>query len=347
MKRLFIFILCCFFLHSMFATYYLANKNLNYYKELGITTDTAALNDPDCNLDLIYPNDLKKFPTVVCLYGGGLTSGSKFFPEEFLFKGFAIVAPNYRKSPKYKYPTYIEDAAAALAWTFKNIEKYGGDPNKIILAGYSAGAYLALMIGLDKKYTTKYDIDVNNLASLVSVTGQAISHFQVRAERGIPATQPIIDESAPLFHVRPDACKIVLLVGDREKELYRRYDENYYFEGMLRLAHHWKTTIYNFEGKDHIEMYNVGLQYILNEVNLFKTDSPMLISPDNFEISSLGHEIKVRFKNICTHKVKILAVDGKELIDQETDNESINFSLTPNSTYIISINDETIKYLHK
>ena len=50
-----------------------------------------------------------------------------------------MVAVNYRLHPKVKAPAYIEDAAAAVAWTFKNIETYGGSPKRIYVSGHSAG----------------------------------------------------------------------------------------------------------------------------------------------------------------------------------------------------------------
>jgi acetyl esterase/lipase len=68
-----------------------------------------------CRLDLYYPKELKNFPTVVWFHGGGLTGGSKAVPEALKNKGVAVVAVNYRLSPKAKSPAYIEDAAAAVA----------------------------------------------------------------------------------------------------------------------------------------------------------------------------------------------------------------------------------------
>ena len=68
----------------------------------------------------------KDFATVVWFHGGGLTGGNRFVPSELQGKGLAVVAVNYRLSPKVQSPVYVEDAAAAVAWTLKNIERFGG-----------------------------------------------------------------------------------------------------------------------------------------------------------------------------------------------------------------------------
>jgi acetyl esterase/lipase len=202
-------------------------------------------------LDLYVPVGAKDFATIVWFHGGGLTGGSKSIPKALQEKGFAVVAPNYRLFPRAKSPAYVEDAAAAVAWTFENIEKYGGSKSKIVVGGISAGGYLSLMIGLDKSWLSKYGVDANAIAALAPISPQAITHFTVRAERGIPATVPVIDKLAPLYHVRKDAPPILLVTGDPELEMLGRYEENAYLARMLKLAGHTRTTLYKLDGFDH------------------------------------------------------------------------------------------------
>jgi acetyl esterase/lipase len=96
-----------------------------------------------CRLDVYRPTNQKDFTTIVWFHGGGLTEGERSIPEALMEKGIAIIAPSYRLSPKVKSPAYVEDAAAAVAWTFKNIEKLGGSPKRVFVSGHSAGGYLA------------------------------------------------------------------------------------------------------------------------------------------------------------------------------------------------------------
>ncbi len=167
--------------------------NILYYSDSINQTDKYK--NERCRLDIYYPKDLKNFSTIVWFHGGGLTGGVKEIPNALKEKGFAVVGVNYRLSPKVKAPAYIEDAAAAVAWVFKNIKNYGGDTNLIFVAGYSAGGYLTKMIGLDKKWLAVHGVDADKIAGLISLSGQAITHFTIREERGVPGTQPIIDES--------------------------------------------------------------------------------------------------------------------------------------------------------
>ena len=109
-----------------------------------------------CKLDLYYPTDGENFPTVVWFHGGGLKGGSKSIPEPLKEKGLAVVAVNYRLHPKVNAPKYIEDAAAAVAWVFDNIDQYGGDSSQIYVCGFSSGGYLSLMVTLDQKWLKKH-----------------------------------------------------------------------------------------------------------------------------------------------------------------------------------------------
>jgi acetyl esterase/lipase len=216
-----------------------------------------------CKLDIYYPEKLDSFTTVVWFHGGGLTGGEKSIPEHLKNRNLAIVAVNYRLSPKVKSPEYIDDAAAAVAWVFKNISKYGGNPKKIVVSGHSAGGYLTSMIGLDKHYLAAYGIDANSIFKLVPFSGQMITHFTIRQERGIKDTQPIVDDMAPLFHVRADAPPLYLITGDRELEMLGRYEENAYMWRMMKLTGSKSTILYELDGFDHGGMADPAFDLLL------------------------------------------------------------------------------------
>lgn len=207
-----------------------------------------------CRLDVYYPTQVKDFPTVVWFHGGGLTGGNRSVPKELTGKGIAVVAVNYRLSPKVESPAYVEDAAAAVAWTFKNIEAFGGSAHRIFVSGHSAGGYLTSMIGLDKRWLDAHQIDANRIAGLIPYSGHTITHFTVRDERGIDGHQPIVDEMAPLFHVRKDAPPLLLITGDRELEMLGRYEENAYLWRMMQVVGHPDTKIMELDGYNHGQM---------------------------------------------------------------------------------------------
>jgi acetyl esterase/lipase len=166
-------------------------------------------------------------------------------------KGIAVVGVEYRLHPKVKAPTYIEDAAAAVAWVFQNINGYRGDSSLIFVSGHSAGGYLASMIGLDKQYLNVHGIDADRLAGIIPLSGHTITHFTVRSEKGISETTPIIDSYAPLFHIRKEAPPLYLITGDRDLELLGRYEENAYLMRMMKVIGHPECELYELEGYNH------------------------------------------------------------------------------------------------
>lgn len=226
---------------------------------------TDAMRDR-CRLDLYAPIGTKGFSTVVWFHGGGLTGGERAVPQELKDKGIAVVAAGYRLSPSAQSPAYIEDAAAAVAWTLRHIERYGGARDRVFVCGHSAGGYLTLMVGLDKRWLAAQGEDADRIAGLVPFSGQCVTHFTIRAERGIRDTQPIVDDLAPLYHVRKDAPPLLLVTGDREKELLGRYEETAYLWRMMKLVGHPNVQLCELQGFDHGQMAEPAFALLLRFV---------------------------------------------------------------------------------
>ncbi|MDF7824119.1 alpha/beta hydrolase [Pontiellaceae bacterium B12227] len=248
---------------AVMAAEYEIKKEVPYRHAADIAGDAYA--HEKCVLDIYHPVSEKGVPVIIWFHGGGLTSGKKYIPGEIRNQGMCIVAPAYRLSPKVPATVCIEDATAAVAWVFKNIDQYGGDPEKIFISGHSAGGYLASMVGLDKSYLKKHGVDANQIAGLIPFSGHTITHFTVRGERGIPGHQPIVDEFAPLYHVRADAPPLLLITGDRELELLGRYEENAYMMRMMRVAGHKDTRVMELDGYNH-GMERPAYPLLINEV---------------------------------------------------------------------------------
>ena len=91
------------------------------------------------------------YPTVLAIHGGGFQARSKELYKNigpyFAQNGYAFIAINYRLTPTYKYPAQVEDSFCALACLHTNHDKYGFDPNRVVVMGGSAGGYLAAMLG--------------------------------------------------------------------------------------------------------------------------------------------------------------------------------------------------------
>ncbi|HBK30735.1 MAG TPA: lipase [Porphyromonadaceae bacterium] len=255
MKRIF-FVLSILLLSGMIFSQEIRYKTMTdiHYYDNDFQPENGYLHER-CLLDIYYPENKSDFATVVWFHGGGLTGGAKEIPSALKEKGFCVVGVNYRLAPQAKAPAYIEDAAAAVAWVFEHIKQYGGNPSKIIVSGHSAGGYLTCMIGLDKRWLAAHHIDADRIAALVPFSAQTITHFTIRKERGIPDIQPVVDEYAPLFHVRPDAPPLLLITGDRELELLGRYEENAYLARMMKIAGHTQTRLLELQGYGHDMAY--------------------------------------------------------------------------------------------
>lgn len=238
-----------------------------YQTEAGVSYRPES--EPDayarerCKLDVYHPVGGAPCATVVWFHGGGLTGGNRSIPSALKGRGIAVVAVDYRLSPKAKAPAYIEDAAAAVAWTFKNIARYGGDTNRIFLSGHSAGGYLASLVTLDRRWLAVHGVDPDRIAGLVPFSGQSITHFTIREERGMARTRPLIDDLAPVSHVRKDAPPMLLISGDRNRELLGRYEESAYFWRMLKEVGHPSVELLELQGYDHGQMADPAFPLLL------------------------------------------------------------------------------------
>lgn len=265
MKHIFLF----FLLATVAATaQYTTKAALPYYPDKG-----DAYRNERCVLDLYYP-EKAGYATVIWFHGGGLTDGNRFVPQELKEKGIAVVAVGYRLSPKAKVTDIIGDAAAAIAWTMQHISDYGGDPKKIFLSGHSAGGYLDLMVGLDKRRLAPYGLDPDTLAGIIPFSPQVITHFTARKEMGLPETTPFVNELAPLYHIRKDAPPILLITGDRELEMLGRYDENAYMDRMLTVLKHPDHRLIEIGGYGHM-MAEPAYPLLLKEIErILKKQTP-------------------------------------------------------------------------
>lgn len=251
--------------------------NVNAQKSISsdevITSNIQYKNGKDtyikerCKLDICYDKSKKNSPVVVWYHGGGLTSGQKEIPGLLKKQGFVVVGVNYRLLPKVKIDECLDDCAAALAWVFQNISQYGGDAKKIFVSGHSAGGYITTMLGLDKTWLSRYGVDANNIAGLIPFSGQMISHFAYRKMNGIDNLQPTIDKYAPLYHVRKDAAPLVLITGDRNIELFSRYEENAYMWRMMNLIGRPDTQLYELGGYGHGAMAQPAFHILIQTIH--------------------------------------------------------------------------------
>lgn len=259
MKKIFSFILAVITVLPLTAAsevQYVIDKDILY------RSGTDEYVNSQCRLDVYYPSNMENLPVVVWFHGGGLTKGNKYVPEELMESEIIVVAVEYRFMGKVHISDCIDDAAASVAWTVANIEKYGGAKDKLFISGHSAGGYLTNMLGLDRKWLAKYGIDADSLAGLMPLSGQAITHYELRKQQGIGPLQATIDEYAPLTYARGDAAPMLIVSGDRELEMNGRYEEQAYFWRMLKLNGMKDVSIYEMQGYNHSQMRHPAMHLV-------------------------------------------------------------------------------------
>ncbi|UDL87778.1 alpha/beta hydrolase [Mesorhizobium sp. PAMC28654] len=130
--------------------------------------------DPRQTLDIYAPaGGVKDARTIVFVYGGSWNSGNKedysFAAKAFASRGFVTAVFDYRLVPQVRYPAFVEDSAAAVAFVYRHAPAYGGDPKRLYLVGHSAGAYNAMMVALAPRF----------------LAGQGLSNTIIRAVAGL------------------------------------------------------------------------------------------------------------------------------------------------------------------
>jgi len=112
-------------------------------------------------LDIYIPPepDVRWRPVIVFFYGGRWTSGLKenyrFAGDAFAKRGYIAVIPDYSKYPRVRFPAFVEDGAKALAWVHDHVAEYGGDPDRIFVAGHSAGAHIGALLAANPAYLAR------------------------------------------------------------------------------------------------------------------------------------------------------------------------------------------------
>lgn len=178
----------------------------------------AYAGGPRGKLDVYAPrNPQGAAPVVQFIYGGGWNRGSRgdyaFVGHALASRGFVTVIADYRLVPEVAYPAFLYDAAAATRWIGDNIGAYGGDPAKLFLAGHSAGAYNAVMLGLDPAYFRDVGAEVP-VRGIVGLSGPydfyPFTFEEVRAAFGSAATP---EATQPVNVVTPEAPPMFLATG--------------------------------------------------------------------------------------------------------------------------------------
>lgn len=204
--------------------------NLLTPKEWGSRRVAGALaygTHPRHVLDIYAPRSGNgPWPVVFFVYGGGWEMGDRryfeFAGRALAAAGYVVVVIDYRLVPEVRYPAFLDDCAAAFAWTVENIAQYGGDAGRIALMGHSAGAYNALMLIFGDRYLPAIGL-ADRVKAAIGLSGPYdFFPFDVPASIAAFGAAPDPRSTQPVNLVRPGLPPMFLATGDADKLVYPR-----------------------------------------------------------------------------------------------------------------------------
>jgi acetyl esterase/lipase len=214
---------------------------------------------PSQTLDLYLPGAATRFPVVVVVFGGGLRQGDKreeaAIGRRLAAEGLGAVVINYRLSPGVQHPAHVEDVAAAIAWTKRNIGEHGGDADQTFALGWSAGAYLAALVALDDRYLGAHDLTPGALRGVIPISG---FHHVERVAPDRPKDTWGTDPSAwpkasPAAYARREAPPFLLIYADGDAP--DRKQESRDLARTLTDAGHTSVQTQQIDGRNHTTVW--------------------------------------------------------------------------------------------
>jgi acetyl esterase/lipase len=160
-------------------------------------------------------------PVVVFFYGGAWSNGDRgdfrFVGQFLASQGFVAVIPDYRLRPEVAFPAFLDDGAKALRWVQDHIAEQGGDPQRLLLMGHSAGAYNAMMLALDRRYGAGAGFDAARIRGVVGLAGPYDFKLDTDLLRWVFGAAPDPRETQPVNFVSSGAPPVLLVTGDADE----------------------------------------------------------------------------------------------------------------------------------
>ena len=229
-------------------------KNIDYVVDVDYP-------DGKDRLDLYIPKGATNAPVIVSLHGGALWQGDRaeeaFVGQRFAAAGYLTVVASYRLSPQVSHPAHIQDVAAAFAWVKRSIRQHGGDSDRIIVIGHSAGAYLAALMATDSRYLAAHKLSPSDIRGVVPVSG-----FFWVDKPGVAPDRPkevwgpeqrVWMEASPARYLRADLPPVLLIYTDGDEEWRKKQNDD--MAAALRAAGHKDVTVRQVKGRTHMSVW--------------------------------------------------------------------------------------------
>jgi acetyl esterase/lipase len=237
-----------------------------YKTDVRIERDIRYLESDDerHRLDIYAPPDASGLPVALYFYGGGWRSGDKRLFEHLgralAVRGIVTLAVNYRLTPAVKSPAHAEDCAAAAGWVHRNIGSYGGDPERLVLTGHSAGAHLAALVGTAPGFLAEVGVPESAVRGVVMISGATDLRSHVGSivftsrefvEQAFGSTPEELGAASPMTYVRPGLPPFLVIVAEDDPPGLR--EQGKMFAEALRDAGN-EVIFISVKGRDHFSI---------------------------------------------------------------------------------------------
>jgi arylformamidase len=185
-------------------------------------------------LDVFAPAGASRAPVVVYLHGGAWLRGSRLdvaYPAPALAgRGAALVVPDFDNVAEVPLPEMIEQCRAAVEWTVRHAASFGGDPDRIYLAGHSSGAHLASCVLLADPA----------IKGTLLISGMYDLHAPMLSARSkyVKITPEELDAASAMRHLGRIRCPVAVAWSVGDSPEFRRQGRvlSEALQGMGRLA---------------------------------------------------------------------------------------------------------------
>ena len=192
----------------------------NSTRGLKVTRDQSYGPDVRNKLDVYAPQDAHGAPTILFIHGGSWQGGDKaghaFVGESLARAGYVVGVMNYRLAPQNRYPSYVQDGAAALKWLRDHAGQFGGNPNDLFVSGHSAGGFNAAELVDHARWLAEVNVPVSSVRGVIGIAGPYSYDFRQYQSRVAFPEGGHPDDIMPDRHIRPDAPPHLLLVAEKD-----------------------------------------------------------------------------------------------------------------------------------
>lgn len=231
----------------------------------GVEGQCFAYGDDPYQEVAVFPASAPTGTVVVFMHGGGWTNGYKewmaFMAPVLNARGITFVSLGYRLAPRVLWPEGVHDAAQGLRWVYGNIADHGGDPNRIVVGGHSAGGHYAMWLAVRDDWQEETEVPTDIVKGVIPVSGV----YDFTDGNGMPmrprflGEEPANDRDASPLHTISRIPPVLMSWGDR--------DFPHLIEQAERMADRYRQAGGSVETHVLVDCDHLGASYACGDGN--------------------------------------------------------------------------------